>query len=156
MSAIELTNLDLDAVGRLAVTLANIARAGDCFALQGDLGAGKTTFSQHFIRSLLSTPQDVTSPTFNIVQWYDTRAGFRICHADLYRLKHEGELLEIGLEEAYEQHVLLVEWPEIAKDHLPNEALYLKIIQQADDARTIIIDSHDDGWKKRLTEVGIK
>jgi tRNA threonylcarbamoyladenosine biosynthesis protein TsaE len=156
MSAIELVNLDLNRVGQLATTLAKIAHAGDCFALQGDLGAGKTTFSQHFIRSLLNAPQDVTSPTFTIVQWYDTRAGFRICHADLYRLKHESELFEIGLEEAYEQHVLLVEWPEIARNHLPEDTLYLSIVQQVDDTRTIHLHSHSEEWEQRLAEAGIK
>ncbi len=155
MSAIELKNLDLAAVGRLAITLASISHAGDCIQLHGDLGAGKTTFCQHFIQALLAVPQAVTSPTFNIVQWYDARGGLRICHADLYRLKHAGDLQEIGIEEAYDQHILLVEWPEIAKAYLPELSLHIVITLQADDTRNMRLDNIDDGWQQRLQGVGI-
>ncbi len=81
--------------------------------LEGDVGAGKTTFSQFFINELQEVSQQlVTSPTFNIVQVYDTTKG-QVWHVDLYRIKHEEEIFELGLLEAMHEHVCLIEWPYI-------------------------------------------
>ena len=85
--------------------------------LEGDVGAGKTTFSQFFINELQEVSQQlVTSPTFNIVQVYDTTKD-QVWHVDLYRIKHEEEIFELifelGLLEAMHEHVCLIEWPYI-------------------------------------------
>ena len=78
--------------------------------LEGDVGAGKTTFSQFFIQRLLKDlAQPVTSPTFNIVQIYDTVKG-PVWHVDLYRIKHEEEIFELGLFEAMHECICLIEW----------------------------------------------
>lgn len=81
--------------------------------LDGGLGAGKTTFSRFFIQRLLKDKQQsITSPTFNIVQIYDTTKG-SIWHVDLYRIKDEREIVELGLFEAMYECVCLIEWPQI-------------------------------------------
>ena len=80
--------------------------------LEGDLGAGKTTFAQAFIATLDPTAI-VTSPTFSIVQYYDRG---RIAHYDLYRIKHSDELFDLDLEEDVQSKICLIEWPQILKE----------------------------------------
>jgi len=85
---------------------------GDVVALFGALGAGKTTLARGILAGL-GHDSDVASPTFPIVLPYgppDTRLP--VWHVDLYRIEHEGELDELGLDEAREEGVLLIEWPE--------------------------------------------
>ena len=80
---------------------------------EGDVGAGKTTFSQFFIQKLLKDlAQPITSPTFNIVQIYDTVKG-AVWHVDLYRIKHEEEIFELGLFEAMHECICLIEWSQL-------------------------------------------
>lgn len=121
---IQLALPDVPETERLAARLAAGCAAGDCIALSGELGAGKTTFARAFIRALAGAVE-VTSPTFTLVQTYD--APTPLWHADLYRLEHARELAELGLEEALERGILLVEWPEIAEGHLPEDRLRLRL-----------------------------
>lgn len=98
-----------EAFGRM---VAARIRPGDVIALYGPLGAGKTTLARGILAGL-GHSGDVASPTFPIVQTYappDTRLA--AWHVDLYRIEDPGELEELGLEEARETGVLLIEWPE--------------------------------------------
>lgn len=95
---------------RLAAALAKVCIAGDLVRLIGELGAGKSTFSKHFIQTL-GHVGDVPSPTYTLVQTYaDTR--FPLAHVDCYRMKQPEELDGLGLEDYRKFGVLLVEWPE--------------------------------------------
>ncbi|MCE3231842.1 MAG: hypothetical protein K0R98_99 [Rickettsiaceae bacterium] len=116
----------------LAEKIAALTQKGDVITLQGDLGAGKTAFAQFFINSLLTDPQDVTSPTFNLVHPYETQ-NFTIWHFDLYRLKNPQEIEEIGLYDALDNGVSLIEWPEIIDDMLPSDRLLVKLSLQDGD-----------------------
>jgi tRNA threonylcarbamoyladenosine biosynthesis protein TsaE len=81
--------------------------------LSGNLGVGKTTFSKFFIESVIfDKTQKITSPTFNIIQIYETKKG-PLWHIDLYRIKNESEIFELGLFEAMSEYLCLIEWPEI-------------------------------------------
>ena len=84
--------------------------AGDCVLLSGDLGAGKTTLARGII-DVLTGESDIPSPTYTLVQAYETRAGLSLVHADLYRLEDPGDLDELGLEEAWSEGIALIEWP---------------------------------------------
>lgn len=87
-------------------------RPRDIVLLQGDLGVGKSVFSRGVIRTLTGDEHlDVPSPTFTLVQTYDTAKG-EIYHFDLYRLKSPEELYEIGWEDALSGGILLIEWPD--------------------------------------------
>src|SRR5690606_31282000 len=96
----------------LAARLARLVKKGDVILLSGDLGAGKTTFSKHFICAVAKTDVNVTSPTYTLSQRYETNPP--VWHFDLYRLRDREDSYELGLEEAFQDGVTLVEWPERA------------------------------------------
>ena len=101
----------------LGAELANTLKPGDLVVLDGDLGAGKTALARAIIRRLAGDPAlDVPSPTFALVQPYDTAKGL-ILHADLYRLGDPREVEELGLLDNPEA-IVLVEWAERAPDIL--------------------------------------
>ena len=100
---------DLAATGALGAAIAEGLTMGDAVALWGDLGAGKTTLARAVLRALGVT-EDVPSPTFTLVQTYDT-PRLTVSHFDLYRLKDPRELEELGFDAALEDGAGLVEWP---------------------------------------------
>jgi tRNA threonylcarbamoyladenosine biosynthesis protein TsaE len=102
----------------IGARLAGAAARGDIFALQGDLGAGKTTLARGFIRALTTPEEEVPSPTFTLVQTYETAKG-TVWHFDLYRLEDPEEAWELGIEEAFADGISLVEWPERLGTLLP-------------------------------------
>lgn len=99
---------------------------GDVVALYGTLGAGKTTIAREMIKSLCGEDIIVTSPTFNLLQTYDT-ADCTIYHFDLYRLSNASEVYELGIEEALDSHISIIEWPEIFEKNLPKNTIKIKI-----------------------------
>jgi len=115
---------DLDATARLGARIAGGLKLGDAVALWGELGAGKTTLARAILQALGVT-EDVPSPTFTLVQSYDTRPP--VAHFDLYRLKHAREMQELGFEDALDNGAVLVEWPERAPEALPPEALHVRL-----------------------------
>ncbi|MDR2667099.1 MAG: tRNA (adenosine(37)-N6)-threonylcarbamoyltransferase complex ATPase subunit type 1 TsaE [Holosporales bacterium] len=84
--------------------------------LSGEMGVGKTTFSKFFIERLLVKKQNVTSPTFNIIHVYETIKG-PIWHIDLYRVE-EGEFFGLGIIEAMQKYICLVEWPKFLMEYV--------------------------------------
>jgi len=115
---------DLDATTRLGAAIAGGLTAGDAVALWGDLGAGKTTLARAILAAL-GVSEDVPSPTFTLVQSYDTRPP--VSHYDLYRLKSGRELEELGFDDALANGAVLVEWPERAPEALPPETLHVRL-----------------------------
>ena len=118
---------DEAATRALAARLARYCRPGDCILLNGDLGSGKTAFARGFIQSLQSAQEDIVSPTFTLVQTYLVAGGTTVWHFDLYRLRKPEEVTEIGLEEALDTGITLIEWPELVRKSLPGSALDITI-----------------------------
>jgi tRNA threonylcarbamoyl adenosine modification protein YjeE len=116
---------DLSATVQLGDAIAARLQAGDCVALWGDLGAGKTTLARAILQALGVT-EDVPSPTFTIVQRYEV-PRLVVNHYDLYRLKAAREMDELGFDEALEDGAVLVEWPERAPERLPPDALHVRL-----------------------------
>jgi tRNA threonylcarbamoyl adenosine modification protein YjeE len=121
----EMTLPDLAATQALAARIAPLLRPGDAVALWGELGAGKTTLARAILRSLGVT-EDVPSPTFTIVQTYDTKT-LTVAHLDLYRLKQPRELEQLGFSEMLDDGAILVEWPERAPEYLPDATLHVRL-----------------------------
>lgn len=128
---------------------------GDCLLLSGDIGAGKTHFARALIQSLMPAIEDVPSPTFTLVQTYDTVAG-EIWHADLYRLNMVDEVFELGLVDAFETAITLIEWPDRLGDLAPKTALELHFRMQAEHegTRTLSCGWEDQKWVQVMKEIG--
>lgn len=126
--------------------------AGDCVLLSGDIGAGKSFLCRAIIRSIFGQDIDVPSPTFTLIQTYET-ADFEIWHADLYRLTHVDEAIELGLEDAFEQALCLIEWPDRLAELAPKNALNAHMV--ATDTHHIITLSGPPLWGERLTGLSV-
>ena len=117
-----------------------LAQAGQVFCLYGDLGVGKTVFTQGFAAGL-GIKEPVNSPTFTIVQVYDAEKP--LYHFDMYRIEDEDELEMIGYEDYFfGQGVCLVEWANNVEDVIPKEAKWITIekdLEQGFDYRKITI-----------------
>jgi tRNA threonylcarbamoyladenosine biosynthesis protein TsaE len=117
---------DEAATARLGAAIARVLRAGEAVCLSGPLGAGKSTLARALVRALTTSDEDVPSPTFTLVQFYEG-AGLKIAHFDLYRLTSADEAYEIGLDEALDDGAAVIEWPERLDGHLPPDRLDVEI-----------------------------
>jgi len=142
-----------DQTASLARTLAGRLRAGDALLLSGDVGAGKTHFARALIQSLMTVPEDVPSPTFTLVQTYDAASGTEIWHADLYRLSDPSELEELGLMEAMDTAICLIEWPDRLTSLRPRHALDITLTAtDAEDGRRLTASWSNPEWNTKLND----
>lgn len=131
--------LDIDEPGLSAIgrALAAVLRPGDVVALSGDLGAGKTTLARAILHGL-GHEGDVPSPTFTLVQTYDSPPlRLPVWHVDLYRLDAPEEAEPLALDDALAGGVLLIEWPERLGDALWPQALRLRLDGAGEAARRL-------------------
>jgi tRNA threonylcarbamoyladenosine biosynthesis protein TsaE len=151
---IRLTAHSTDDTRGIAQAIAKLVRAGDMIVLIGEMGSGKTTFSQYFAHAL-GVSEPVTSPTFNLLHNY-SGSRLKLHHADLYRLERTGELDDLGLTDLQEAGgVMLVEWGDVVGDAL-GTGLVLKLAapENADTedlatVRQIEIDWRGMQWETR-------
>ena len=138
-----------EALGKL---LGRHAADGDVFCLTGDLGAGKTLLSRGVAEALGVSSEDVTSPTFAIMNVYQG-TELEVRHFDLYRLNRPEELEDIGFDEyAGGDGVTLIEWAELFSEQLPEE--YLQITLRLDGAgRRAVLEPKGERYEELLGEV---
>lgn len=143
------------ATANFAAALAPKLTAGDTILLQGGLGAGKTHFARSLIQARLSAvglSEDVPSPSFTLIQTYSDGTD-EIWHADLYRLSGPDEVAELGLEEAFETAICLVEWPDRLADMTPEGALMMKFsMTEAPGVRLVAMSSDDPRWAEVFSD----
>ena len=133
------------------VALASVLKVGDTLLLQGEIGSGKSTLSRAIIRALADNPaEEVPSPTYTLVQTYETPRG-EVWHADLYRLTTPEEALELGLTEAFDQAICLIEWPDRLEDLRPRDALTVRLAPEGT-SRSILLDG-GLSWAGRLANI---
>lgn len=137
---------DEAATARLGAAIARRLQTGETVCLSGPLGAGKSTLARALIRSLTTAREEVPSPTFTLVQFYEG-PRLKIAHFDLYRLTNPDEAYEIGLDEALDEGAAVIEWPERLQGCLPADRLDVEIAP---------VDSLDwgAGRRARLTPHG--
>ena len=135
----------------LGMALGRQARPGDVYCLNGDLGVGKTVFTQGFAAGL-DIEGPVNSPTFTIVQQYED-GRLPLYHFDVYRIGDVSEMDEIGYEECfYGQGVSLIEWSNLIEEILPETVIRVTIekdLEKGFDYRKIAVESNDPGLRKR-------
>ena len=119
----------LDSTKKVAEAVAISLKQNDFILLSGNLGAGKTTFTRfliHYLQQKNQRPlEEIVSPTFSIVQYYDLGKNLKVAHYDFYRLKKEKEISNIGLFDTAKDFINIIEWPEIAMNLL-NDFLQIK------------------------------
>ncbi len=126
---------------------------GDIICLEGDLGAGKTTFTQG-VASGLEVPDDqyVTSPSFAIMHQYDGKIP--LYHFDFYRLGMVDEIIDLGFEELfYGEGVCVIEWAERAEEILPRNCLTIHLSILDEQQRKVEISWSDDLWQKKIDAI---
>ena len=141
---------DEAATARLGAAIAAALKPGEAVCLSGPLGAGKSTLARALVRALTTPGEDVPSPTFTLVQFYDGR-GLKVAHFDLYRLSDPDEAYEIGLDEALEDGAAVIEWPERLAGRLPPDRLDVEI-EFSGEGRRARLTPHG-AWEGRRLEV---
>lgn len=144
-------------VERLAHILAPLSRKGEAIALSGELGAGKSVFARAFIRTAMGDERcEVPSPTYTLVQRYAPRSPYpEIWHVDLYRVEDDSELSEFGLEEGFQEGLVLIEWPQRVRARLPAAMLDIAFAPGSGDAvRTVTLTGRGP-WAERLKRINI-
>lgn len=128
-------------LNNLAKELIHFATGNTIWAFYGEMGAGKTTFIRYICKNL-GINENVSSPTFSIVNEYNDLKGNKVFHFDFYRIKNEQEAVDIGCEEYFQSNSLcLIEWPEKILNLLPNP--YVKINIEIKDQQRIFTFSYD-------------
>jgi tRNA threonylcarbamoyladenosine biosynthesis protein TsaE len=143
-----------DDTRELAAAVAGLTRAGDMLLLAGELGTGKTVFAQGFGRGL-GVEEQVTSPTFTLVRTY--RGRLTLVHADVYRLDHLQEVVDLALPELLDEGgVALIEWGDVAAAALSPDFLEVCLEQGAgDDDRLVTLRAVGGRWPTRLRPLAV-
>lgn len=135
------------ATARLGAAVAAELKVGEAVCLWGPLGAGKSTLARGLIRALTTPGEDVPSPTFTLVQFYE--GALRVAHFDLYRLTSPDEAYEIGLDEALEDGAAVVEWPQRLEGRLPPDRLDIELaFEETGEGRRARLIAHG-AWEGR-------
>ena len=139
---------DLAAMSALGARIAVRLRPGDVVALNGSLGAGKTTLARAILNGC-GYAGEVPSPTFTIIETYDPPATrLPVVHADFYRLEHPGEAAELGLDDYRRGAVLIAEWPERAGGFADERACLSISLETVEAGRRAIVEPGAD-WQGR-------
>lgn len=144
---------DQAATERLGAAIALALKPGEAVCLSGPLGAGKSTLARALVRALTTPDEDVPSPTFTLVQFYE--GSLKVAHFDLYRLTSPDEAYEIGLDEALDDGAAVIEWPERLEGRLPPDRLDIDITlgDDGEGARHARLTAHG-AWEGRGLEFG--
>lgn len=137
---------------RFGQLLAENVVAGDTVLLSGEVGAGKTALARACIQARLSeigAIEDVPSPTFTLVQVYEL-SDTQIWHADLYRLTSMNELYELGLDQAIEEDICLIEWPDRLGASRPKNALSIQLDSIDENQRRVMLEWSDRKWDSTI------
>lgn len=135
------SNSELDTIN-FAKNLASKLQPKDVIVLTGNLGSGKTKFTEGIL-TFFGLENEISSPTFTIVNEYikeNLNGNINIYHFDVYRLEDSSEFYEIGGEEYFENGICIIEWGELIEDALPNEYIQIEFEKNQDDENSRILN----------------
>ena len=143
---------DEAATARLGAAIAAALKPGEAVCLSGPLGAGKSTLARALVRALTTSDEEVPSPTFTLVQFYEG-PRLAVAHFDLYRLSAPDEAYEIGLDEALDAGAAVIEWPQRLEGNLPPDRLDVEIELTEDAGGRVARLTPHGAWKGRGLEL---
>lgn len=148
---------DAAATARLGAVIAPLLAPGETVLLYGPLGMGKSTLARGLIRALTRPDEDVPSPTFTLVQFYESDPP--VAHFDLYRLTRPEEAVEIGLDEALDEGCAVIEWPERLGDDpsvwLGPDRLIVTLTEQGSGSGRVATVSGAGAWESKLKNLHV-
>ncbi len=141
---------------KLAKLFAQILKKGDILILSGELGSGKTKFTEGFL-SYFNLENEISSPTFTIVNEYK-KDDINIYHFDVYRLEDSSEFYEIGGEEYFDNGICIIEWGELIRDALPKDYIEIDFSrsEENENSRILNVLSVGNKYDKLINELKIK
>lgn len=148
MRLLNLTSKSSNDTMNIAKSLAKSLSSGDTVVLTGELGSGKTKFTEGFL-SYFGLENEISSPTFNIVNEY-SKNSVNIYHFDVYRLSDIEEFYAVGGEEYFEKGICLIEWGELIEDALPLEYIHISFEKNNDDPNLRLLKLEALGNKYEL------
>lgn len=148
----ELLISSVEETERLAGMIANLLQPGDVLTLEGDLGAGKTTFTKGLAKGL-GIQRTVNSPTFTILKQYED-GRIPLNHMDVYRLADQEE--DLGWDELfYGESITIIEWAHLIQDELPEERLDIRIERISDTERKFVFHPFGERYEKLCKEINV-
>ena len=144
-------DLELVDLGEIAKIFAENTENSDLLLLSGKVGAGKTEFARLFIKANAKKEnidiEEVSSPTFSLIQSYEFKCC-KISHIDLYRVKSELELFELGIPDVFDNQITIIEWPEILEKESLSRYVSINILEtkKLKDYRDVEVAFFGDGW----------
>jgi tRNA threonylcarbamoyladenosine biosynthesis protein TsaE len=137
---------------RIGMRLGGLLKAGDVICLQGDLGAGKTTFTQGLAQGW-GSQDSVSSPTFVLVNLYRRADGAQLFHLDAYRLETIPEAEELDLDSMLSEGALIIEWPERLDGLIPNEHLHIQLEHISEEHRQMNFHAYGKRYDELLEAI---
>lgn len=145
MNNLIFTSHSEDETKNFAFNLASKLNVGDIIVLSGDLGSGKTKFTEGFLK-YFNLENEISSPTFTIVNEYKNK-DINIYHFDVYRLEDSEEFYAIGGDEYFNSGICIIEWGELIEDVLPNDYIHISFERDSSDDNTRILNVQTHGTK---------
>jgi tRNA threonylcarbamoyladenosine biosynthesis protein TsaE len=149
--SLEFTSHSPEQTRRMGARLGALLKPGDLVCLSGDLGSGKTTLVQGIAQGWGSLDQ-VSSPTFVLVNAYRRPDGVTLHHMDAYRIRDAAEAEDLDLTNMLETGALIVEWPERIREALPCERLWVNLNWVADEKRGMVFTTKGEHYTAMLAE----
>ena len=144
------SSVTLDDLTRVAIAVAEYVKQYKVWLFHGEMGAGKTTLIKEVCKAI-GVVDNMSSPTFSIVNEYATKDHQKVFHFDFYRIKNEAEAVDIGTEEYfYSNHPCFIEWAEKIPSLIPLTHAEVSIQVEDDIHRTIVLSVHDGEKENRL------
>ena len=144
-------DLEILDLGEIAKIFAKNTENGDLLLLSGKVGVGKTEFARLLIKATAKKEnidiEEVSSPTFSLIQSYEFKSR-KISHIDLYRVKSELELFELGIPDVFDNQITIIEWPEILEKESLSRYVSINILEtkKLKDYRDVEVAFFGDGW----------